>query len=214
MSDKESLSAKRTETQDALLHSAKRVVARDGVMKLTLDAVAQEAGVSKGGVLYHFPTKNALVSAMMEDDIRGWHAAIERHRAAEIAAGVMPEAGRNLRAFVAATAGVSEVKADEVRELFAGEDTSHWFAAAPDFRAGMIAAVAGDHTLLKRFRDEFEILQASFVNDGLDPATATLVRLAADGLFFVDMMGFAPPTGEMRRKILRQLLDLATPKSE
>ncbi len=211
MSEKEPAS-KRTGTQEALLFSARRVVARDGVMKLTLDAVAQEAGVSKGGVLYHFPTKNALVEAMMADDIRQWHGAMDRCREAEIEAGILPVAGRNLRAFVAASAGVTQCKTDGVHELFAGEDMSYWFATAPDLRAGMIAAVAGDHRLLKRFRVEFEKLQALFENDGLDPATATLVRLAADGLFFVDMMGFAPPTGDLREKMLQQLNDLATPK--
>ena len=196
---KEPVISKRTETQEALLFSAKRVVARDGVMKLTLDAVAQEAGVSKGGVLYHFPTKNALVAAMMEDDITQWHKAMNRYRDAEIADGKLPEAGRNVRAFIAASAGVSQYKKDEMHELFAGEDMSHWFATAPDLRAGMIAAVAGDHTLLKRFRDEFETLQATFENDGLDPATATLARLAADGLFFVDMMGFSASYGKPAR---------------
>jgi hypothetical protein len=31
--------------------------------------------------------------------------------------------------------------------------------------------------------------------DGIDPATATLVRLAANGLWFADLCGFAPPGG-------------------
>ena len=33
---------------------------------LTLDAVGAATGVSKGGVLYHFPTKEALVAALVE----------------------------------------------------------------------------------------------------------------------------------------------------
>ena len=37
-----------------LLDAAVAVVRRDGAQALTLDAVAAEAGVSKGGLLYHF----------------------------------------------------------------------------------------------------------------------------------------------------------------
>ena len=40
--------------REKILHAAMQVAIRDGVMAMTLDAVAQEAGVSKGGLLYHF----------------------------------------------------------------------------------------------------------------------------------------------------------------
>lgn len=212
MNLKENSGGKRGTTHQALLAAAKRVVARDGVARLTLDTVAQEAGVSKGGVLYHFPTKNALVAAMMESDIAFWRAAVADCREAESAEGLLPEAGRNVRAFLSASEGVCQRKHPQGKDIDDEEDKTHWFATAPDLRAGMIAAVAGDHALLKRFRDEFAEWQTQFENDGIDPATATLVRLAADGLFFVDMLGLAPPQGELRREVLKQLLDLATPK--
>ena len=38
---------------------------RDGPQALTLDAVAAEAGVSKGGLLYHFASKRELLDAML-----------------------------------------------------------------------------------------------------------------------------------------------------
>ncbi|HZB75928.1 MAG TPA: TetR family transcriptional regulator, partial [Solirubrobacteraceae bacterium] len=44
----------RPSRREALLDAAIRVIRRDGAQKLTLDAVAAEAGVSKGGILYHF----------------------------------------------------------------------------------------------------------------------------------------------------------------
>jgi len=47
-----------------LLDAAERVVARDGAGQLTMDAVAAEAGVSKGGVLYAYASKDALIDAM------------------------------------------------------------------------------------------------------------------------------------------------------
>src|SRR5687767_7614478 len=53
-------------TRQRLLEAANRIVRRDGGARLTLDAVAAEAGVSKGGVLYHFPNKDALIGAMLD----------------------------------------------------------------------------------------------------------------------------------------------------
>jgi len=48
------------------LDAAQAVVHRDGAQALTLDAVAKEAEVSKGGLLYHFKSKNELVEAMVD----------------------------------------------------------------------------------------------------------------------------------------------------
>ncbi len=48
-----------------LLQAAAAVVRRSGAEALTLDAVAAEAGVSKGGLLYHFPTKDALIQGLL-----------------------------------------------------------------------------------------------------------------------------------------------------
>ena len=45
--------------RDRILEAAERVVAEVGAARLTLDVVAQAAGVSKGGLLYHFPSKRA-----------------------------------------------------------------------------------------------------------------------------------------------------------
>jgi AcrR family transcriptional regulator len=51
------------ELQNTLLDVAEAVVVRQGIANLTLDAVAAEAGMSKGGLLHHFPTKDRLVEA-------------------------------------------------------------------------------------------------------------------------------------------------------
>jgi AcrR family transcriptional regulator len=53
-------------TKDRLLDAAGTVVMRDGAQGLTLDAVAEEAEVSKGGLLYHFKSKRELVEGMVE----------------------------------------------------------------------------------------------------------------------------------------------------
>ncbi|EPK3163485.1 TPA: TetR/AcrR family transcriptional regulator, partial [Klebsiella pneumoniae] len=47
-----------------LLESAAMIAGRDGIAALSLNAVAREAGVSKGGLLHHFPNKQALIFAL------------------------------------------------------------------------------------------------------------------------------------------------------
>ncbi|MBO6858897.1 MAG: TetR/AcrR family transcriptional regulator, partial [Roseibium sp.] len=49
-----------------MLKAALEVVRRSGAQSLTMDAVAEESGFSKGGVLYNFPTKDALITGMVE----------------------------------------------------------------------------------------------------------------------------------------------------
>ncbi|PRH87577.1 hypothetical protein C5L14_13335 [Labrys okinawensis] len=57
------------ETIGQILTATVAVIERVGVHNLTIDLVAAEAGVSKGGVLHHFPTKTALIVAAMRQDM-------------------------------------------------------------------------------------------------------------------------------------------------
>ena len=39
---------------------------------------------------------------------------------------------------------------------------------------------------------------------------ATVARLAADGLWLNDLLGLAPPAGELRERVMARMLELAT----
>ncbi|MEV0594026.1 TetR/AcrR family transcriptional regulator [Nonomuraea cavernae] len=52
--------------RDELLDAAEEILCDQGSAALTLAAVADRAGVSKGGLLYHFNSKEALIKAMAE----------------------------------------------------------------------------------------------------------------------------------------------------
>ncbi|WP_433366059.1 TetR/AcrR family transcriptional regulator [Streptosporangium sp. CA-115845] len=49
-----------------LLDAAEDLLSDQGAQALTLAAVAERAGCSKGGLLYHFSTKEALIKGMVE----------------------------------------------------------------------------------------------------------------------------------------------------
>jgi hypothetical protein len=50
--------------------------------------------------------------------------------------------------------------------------------------------------------------QESLLHDSIDPATATLVRLAADGHWFADLLDFAALEGRLCKELLATLLSL------
>jgi AcrR family transcriptional regulator len=53
------------ERPEIILEAAAAVLLKGGVRGLTIDAVAAEAGLSKGGVLHHYASKDALVVALV-----------------------------------------------------------------------------------------------------------------------------------------------------
>jgi AcrR family transcriptional regulator len=53
-------------SRERILDAYSDVLAVDGERHATLDAVAAKAGVSKGGLLYHFPSKDQLAEALCE----------------------------------------------------------------------------------------------------------------------------------------------------
>jgi TetR/AcrR family transcriptional regulator len=54
------------ETREAILTSALRLFARHGVVGASIDQIAQEAGITKGAVYWHFDSKDALFDAILE----------------------------------------------------------------------------------------------------------------------------------------------------
>jgi AcrR family transcriptional regulator len=51
-------------SHDRILDAAEGLILSRGISAFTLDAVAQAAGLSKGGLLYHFSSKDSLISAL------------------------------------------------------------------------------------------------------------------------------------------------------
>ena len=66
-------------TREKLLEAAERITVREGVSRMALDAVSREAGVSKGGLFYHFPSKDALIASMIERFIERFERDIEEN---------------------------------------------------------------------------------------------------------------------------------------
>src|SRR5262245_25771867 len=101
--------------RDRILEAAEQLVAAQGASNLTLDAVAQTAGVSKGGLLYHFPSKDALLIGMLDR-----HCEQIDQRCAEIRAGLADEGyAGHLKAHVLGLLRWNLVRAEVGTALFA-----------------------------------------------------------------------------------------------
>jgi AcrR family transcriptional regulator len=175
-------------TKQRILQAAEEVVLRDGVGHLTLDAAAAQAGLSKGGVLYHYPTRAALVSAMVTKIIDEFQGDIDD----ELTRTSGP--GSFTRAYLRAT-----IPAD--------------VDGVPDHQdrvgAAVIAAAAAEPELLAPLQEAFQRWQAALAEDGLDPVVATVVRLASDGLWLCDLFGLGAPE-RLQRRELRTTLERLT----
>jgi AcrR family transcriptional regulator len=62
-------SGRRARTRAALLEAAARVYAERGVEGATLDAVAEQAGYTKGAVYDHFGSKESLLFALLDEHL-------------------------------------------------------------------------------------------------------------------------------------------------
>lgn len=64
-------------SHDRILNAAAELAVSEGAAHLSLDAVAARAGVSKGGLLYNFPNKAALMQGLVERFIELFRSEIE-----------------------------------------------------------------------------------------------------------------------------------------
>jgi AcrR family transcriptional regulator len=156
------------QTRARLLHAAVEAMQRSGPASMTLDQVARQAGVSKGGLLHHFPSKEALFEALVRRLFDEFAASVESHLAQE-----PPGSGRLLRAYIHANL-------DDTQER------------SLEFAAPLLAAMVDQPALAAMIRDDTRAWQARLADDGLPPARVSVIRMAADAYWADRLLGVAP----------------------
>ena len=175
--------------RDRVLDAAERRLLQGGPGALVLDAVAADAGVSKGGLLYHFKSKESLVEGLCERMLQRFDEDLERRTAAD------PEPrGAFTRAYLATTVTADGQPADSSAQLM----------------AGILALLGRDSEHFELVRRHFSRWHARLAEDGIDETSATLVRLAADGLWLSALLGlprFDQKRGARTTSALRSLTE-------
>lgn len=175
----ETASSGQAEARERILEAGYAVAAESGVAAVTLGAVADRAGVSKGGLLYHFPSKEALVAGMVDGLCRTFVGIA----GAAARADPVP-AGRSARAYLTASAG----------ELWRSD---RWLA--------LVGALVISPGLLDSWRAGVSAGRLADEAEGTDPVAAAIVRLAADGLWLAGVLGLPAPGPQLRAAILAEL---------
>lgn len=67
----------RPSNRNKILEAAVQVIHRDGLLGVTFDSVAAEAGVTRGGMMYHFPSREALIEAIHEHLASQWEGSLQ-----------------------------------------------------------------------------------------------------------------------------------------
>jgi len=168
-------------TKENILNAANKVILDKGADALTLEAVAQEAGISKGGLLYHFPSKKQLIQGMIGS--------------------MIARVDSTLHEELVKSSG--DYMASYIRASFKTETGSDQISYA------LFAAISNDPALIKPLQARFLKMQNEIVAAAASEEVGTIIRLALDGMWISDLFGFAPPSPELRVKMLDALLKIA-----
>jgi len=170
--------------RDRVLDAAEALVSSVGGANLTLDAVAHKAGISKGGLLYHYPNKDSLLLAMIDrhvDRLDRRCALMQRDLPGELAS--------------------SDLKAWILGNLSPGPVHDATGAA-------LFAAAACNPALLDGIRRRYAERVAQLTSLTDDFPLAAVIVLAVDGLMLGEALGMTPFTSEQRAQVVQQLLRL------
>ncbi len=150
----------------ALLDQAARITLEQGLSKVTFQAVADAVGVTKGGVMHHFATKNALILGVFHDAMAKFEAEVDAAMAKDPV-----RYGSFTRAYIDATISLGVKGQEEFNS-----------------QATLYVLMLGDIELRE--------LWAEWSNKQLKKHEATdnteilcMVRLVADGIWLSDFSG-------------------------
>lgn len=171
------------QTRKSLIIAAIDIIQTQGIHGLTLEAVARQAGVSKGGLLHHFPSKEALTEMILRQLFADFEAQVQHYYDQEIA-----RAGRWLRAYVRATFEEQQPPQEMIMLL--------------------LSALLESPKLIGLVQQDFAHWQERLLNDGLPQARATIIRQATDAYWTEKLMGVTPYDPAARHDLMLELLKL------
>ena len=172
---------------EQLLKAAEAVIIQQGIAKLTIDAVAAEAGMSKGGLLHHFRTKDNLIEALVKRSAEQWRKsywdAYER---------TSEGPGRMTRGLLDHCLADPDKWADELRSV----------------SSAIFAALAQDPRLLGPIQEIHTELHNILIQDGLPPGVSEAVFSAINGLWLSWVLGLAPLDQSRIARVRLALVDM------
>ena len=164
-------------TRDAILNSFETLIIEQGERSATIARVAEHAGVSKGGLLYHFGSKEALVDGLVTR--------FAQHTADDV---------ERLRSI------------DNPVEVFLRESLAIKHPADRTFVALAGLAQLDEYPTAKQALADYDDLAMAAITDRLgDPALAQLVMRLSDGFYLRAALGLGEEDAEAIEPLLAHL---------
>jgi AcrR family transcriptional regulator len=180
--------------RERMLAAAVQVAIRDGVLAMTLDAVAKEAGVSKGGLLHHFASKDDLIATLLQHYSMKVQIALE----AAMAADENPR-GRFFRSFVRTI----------LEPALTGETPCPGLAELPRFITAILVAAANNPKLLDPLRARMIGMRERLLAEGPNGLRQVALWPAIYGLLLWKHLGIIADDDPLRQSMIKELLGLA-----
>lgn len=174
-------------TKQKLLDAATDIIMDQGVHQLTLDEVAKTAGVSKGGLLYHYPSKEALLTAIVE------RLQTEQN---ELYASLQQEGYGPVEAFVRL---FDETKLHPERATIQ-IDVEKMIA--------FLTLFAVDQEYADRWKRDLDTFFAHFQQTS-DPAETMIIRYALEGMMMSEHFNVGVPQAELKQEVISRLIERA-----
>lgn len=174
------MNTKRENKKQLLLNTAKQLLLSGELDILTLDAVAKAANVSKGGLLYHFPTKEALLTELASSIF------IEMRERFLMIAEQSPASDYHY------TAALIEVTEEDL-------------IANAELNVALQAQTAISQVLQEQLSFIYQQMLAHLQKDTLPVSKKQIVRFALDGLYYNQLFKIAPITKQELRAVLKDL---------
>lgn len=162
-----------------ILDAAVRVIESEGITAVTFDSVAAAANITRGGIIYHFPSREELIAAIHPYMARRWEDQLE----------------------AACSKPAAEATATERLIAYIS------MAATPATRAEVQMILDSHHTANQDVWDQ--VLQRWAPRpQPTDGSAYTLALLAADGLWVNDVIGSTRIAPEQRHNTAERIIDL------
>ncbi|MET8773699.1 TetR/AcrR family transcriptional regulator [Nocardia sp. NPDC050713] len=176
-------------TRDRILDALETLLLDKGMSQVTLENVAATAGVSKGGLLYHFKSKDALLAGLVRrlGERATQQVADARAKGTSVAEWYLQTPNPD--------SATDAVELELYRSMLA---TMRTIDASPGPEVDEVQRALTE-------------LMSSW-SDGLDaeiddPVHADIVRLVGDGVYLRALLGFPPIEPERYRRVLDRLLE-------
>lgn len=208
------------ETRDRICEAAMRVANRDGLLAMTLDKVAKEAQVSKGGVMYHFRSKDELIRGVLEY-FCGQCESMLIHQAADDSEPRMRWARCLVKCMFPVDATLPPEKnsgaehagsSASSQPVKPGSQLPLSSEVLARFMLATLTAAVNQPEAMAPIRELAVRLRTRMLSDPVDGVEQLLVWLAIDGLFLWQFMGVLQPEDPLMIQLADALRKRVTPE--